>query len=389
MARAPAPNLNDDGFMATSDPVVLDGAGLRGLVDELRARGYRVVGPTVGENAIVLAELDSADDLHTAGGRRRARDLPVAPARRCGRLRPLRRPAIVEAVPAPAAPAADVDTGPDGADAEPEAEPRYAFLGCAPATWRPWGAGPRAVRGAHPDSSYAGRRGRRSWSPSTAPNPAGCASAPRWGPGRPCGAGHSAAFDLALTERADGADVSYLARPAARPAELLSVLPSRPAAPADTAAAAEGRRRGRRSDGPNGRCPRWTCANCWSTPRVTALGRGRQPVSDPRQLHHGLSHLLLHLQPRRHRLTGEHAERWMGGHRASSWTSRSSTRAVRRSGPSRYRHWLTHKLSTWRPVRQFGLRGLRAVHRLVPDRDRHHRGDGHLRPAGRGVPDRR
>ncbi|MCB0934655.1 MAG: 4Fe-4S ferredoxin, partial [Mycobacterium sp.] len=49
--------------MATSDPVVLDGAGLRGLVDELRARGYRVVGPTVGENAIVLAELDSVDDL--------------------------------------------------------------------------------------------------------------------------------------------------------------------------------------------------------------------------------------------------------------------------------------------------------------------------------------
>ena len=38
-----------------ADPVMLDGAGLGLLVDELRGRGYRVIGPTLADNAIVLA----------------------------------------------------------------------------------------------------------------------------------------------------------------------------------------------------------------------------------------------------------------------------------------------------------------------------------------------
>ena len=36
---------------------------LQTLVDALRARGYRVVGPTVRDGAIVLDELESADEL--------------------------------------------------------------------------------------------------------------------------------------------------------------------------------------------------------------------------------------------------------------------------------------------------------------------------------------
>ena len=44
-----------------NDPVVIE--GLHHLIEELRRRGYRVVGPTVRDNAIVLDELDSADDL--------------------------------------------------------------------------------------------------------------------------------------------------------------------------------------------------------------------------------------------------------------------------------------------------------------------------------------
>ena len=53
---------------------------------------------------------------------------------------------------------------------------------------------------------------------------------------------------------------------------------------------------------------------------------------------------------------------------------------MRTSGPSRYRHWLTHKLSSWHD--QFGdvgLRGLRTLYRLVPHRNRHHRRDGSVR----------
>ena len=55
-------------------------------------------------------------------------------------------------------------------------------------------------------------------------------------------------------------------------------------------------------------------------------------------------------------LTGEHAERWM------EWASCFELDftfihegPVRRTGESRYRHWLTHKLSSWHD--QFGSSG--------------------------------
>ena len=44
---------------------------------------------------------------------------------------------------------------------------------------------------------------------------------------------------------------------------------------------------------------------------------------------------------------------------------------------SRYRQWLTHKLASWiDQYRGLGMRGLRALHHLVPRGDRHHRGSG-------------
>ena len=42
---------------------MVDTAGLHDLVEALIERGYRVVGPVLRDNAIVLAELHSADDL--------------------------------------------------------------------------------------------------------------------------------------------------------------------------------------------------------------------------------------------------------------------------------------------------------------------------------------
>jgi hypothetical protein len=56
------------GLMAPADPAVIDHAGLGHLIDELRRHGYRVVGPTVSGNAIVLAELSSAADLPSGWG---------------------------------------------------------------------------------------------------------------------------------------------------------------------------------------------------------------------------------------------------------------------------------------------------------------------------------
>ena len=47
---------------------VLDEAGLDGLISALAAQGYQVIGPTVRDNAIVLAELSSVADLPAGFG---------------------------------------------------------------------------------------------------------------------------------------------------------------------------------------------------------------------------------------------------------------------------------------------------------------------------------
>jgi hypothetical protein len=67
---AVGPDMDDD-MVALADLVP--------LVHQLRAGGYRVIGPTVRDGAIVLAELESADDLpygwgvETSPGRYRLR----------------------------------------------------------------------------------------------------------------------------------------------------------------------------------------------------------------------------------------------------------------------------------------------------------------------------
>src|ERR1700751_2482620 len=55
---------NDEG----SDVALFDVAALYRLVEVLIERGYRVVGPTLRDNAIVLAELESAGDLPRGWG---------------------------------------------------------------------------------------------------------------------------------------------------------------------------------------------------------------------------------------------------------------------------------------------------------------------------------
>ena len=48
--------------------MVLDRVGLDRLVELLIAEGYRVIGPTLRDGAIVLAELDSAGQLPAGWG---------------------------------------------------------------------------------------------------------------------------------------------------------------------------------------------------------------------------------------------------------------------------------------------------------------------------------
>jgi len=52
----------------TPQNAMLDTAGLARLVEVLIERGYRVVGPTLRDNAIVLAELSSAGELPRGWG---------------------------------------------------------------------------------------------------------------------------------------------------------------------------------------------------------------------------------------------------------------------------------------------------------------------------------
>ena len=69
---------------------VLTRDGLDELVRALVADGYRVIGPTVRDDAIVLAEIDVGRRAAVGLGRRdRARALPAAPPRRRGRVRAL------------------------------------------------------------------------------------------------------------------------------------------------------------------------------------------------------------------------------------------------------------------------------------------------------------
>jgi hypothetical protein len=176
---------------------VIDAAGLGELVSTLIARGYRVVGPTVSDNAIVLAELHSADDLPRGWG------VDAAP----GHYR-LRRREDDAAFGHSAGPQSwkqflhpprqrlwSSDGQPDDAGAEP---PRYAFVGVR-------GCDLAAIstlngvlgNGAYPDRGFTGRLERAFVVAVNCTEPGGlcfCASmntGPAVGPG----------YDLALTER--------------------------------------------------------------------------------------------------------------------------------------------------------------------------------------------
>ena len=338
--------------MAPSDTVVLDGAGLHRLVDELSGRGYTVVGPTVRDNAIVVAELASADDLPRGWGvdvapgtyQLRRRDDLAAFGHSCGPqswkqfLHPPRQKVW--------------GCGPDGVDA-PEPEPTYAFLGVHGCDLAAIGVLDRVLSGgAHPDGSYVGRRRQAFVVAVNCTEPGNlcfCASMDT-GPG--CRSG----YDLALTERLDGPEPTYLVETgSAAGAEVLAAVPHRVADPAETAAAADevaaaaalmGRRMPdvdlRRLLVESRESPHWddvasrclTCGNCTMV-CPTCFCTSTSDVTD---------------------LTGEHAERW------TEWASCFELDftfvhdgPVRTSGPSRYRHWLTHKLSSWHD--QFGSSG--------------------------------
>ena len=329
---------------------VIDETGLDRLIAEMRRRGFRVIGPTARDNAIVLDELRSAADLPWGCG------VDVAPGTYRLRARTDRAAFGHSAGPQSwkqfVHPQRQRIWSSDDAHAT-EPAPRYAFLGVRGCDLAALGVLDRVLaHGAYPDGSYTARRGGAFIVGVNCTEPGGLCFCASTGTGPACGPG----YDLALTERADGDAVSYLVEVGSdEGAQVLAAIPNRPAevdeqyaAAAEIAAAAG--KMGRAMPQADLRqllidsreSPHWndiasrclTCGNCTMV-CPTCFCTSTSDVTD---------------------LTGAHAERWM------EWSSCFELDftfvhegPVRHSAPSRYRHWLTHKLSSWHD--QFGTSG--------------------------------
>ncbi|MCV7218732.1 4Fe-4S dicluster domain-containing protein [Mycobacterium crocinum] len=328
---------------------VIDAAGLAELVSALIDRGYRVVGPTVSDNAIVLAELESADELPLGWG------VDVGPGHY--RLRRRDDDAVFGHSAGPQSwkqflhPPRQRVWSSDGA--APEDSPRYAFLGVR-------GCDLAAIAilngvlgtGSHPDQGFVGRLGRVFVVAVNCTEPGGLCFCASMGTGPEVGPG----YDLALTECVDSSGRHYLVDVGSdEGAQVLAALPHRNVDPGEIDSARSqvadaAQHMGRQMPTTDLRelliesreSPHWdevasrclTCGNC-TMACPTCFCTSVTDVTD---------------------LTGEHSERWM------SWASCFEfdftfvhDGSVRESGESRYRHWISHKLGTWHD--QFGSSG--------------------------------
>ncbi|MDN3027834.1 4Fe-4S dicluster domain-containing protein [Streptomyces sp. S.PB5] len=339
---------------ATAAPAVLDRNGLDALVTALVAQGRTVIGPTVRDGAIVLAELTSADALpfgwgvELDAGRYRLvrREDGAAFAHSAGpqSWKAFLHPSRERLWSADRTPKGDVSF-----TAEDAETPSYAFLGVRPCDLRAVAIQDRVLTGGrYADSGYGRRRGKALLIAAECTEPGATCFCVSTGGGPAADAG----YDLALTER----DGRFLVRVGSEEgAALLAQLPHRTADPEVEAAAraavdAARDRMGRSLPpvdlralmGASPTAERWddvaarclTCGNCTMV-CPTCFCVTTEEVTD---------------------LSGDHTERWQ------RWDSCFDLDfsylhggPVRSSARSRYRQWLTHKLSTWHD--QFGTSG--------------------------------
>jgi ferredoxin len=337
--------------------LLLEAADLGRLLAALRDAGYRVIGPTVRDEAIILGDLGSADDLpfgwgvslEPGGYRIRRRDDSAAFGHSAGpqswkqflhppreKLWSARRTA-------------------DGFEVEAgqEPAPRLAFFGVRPCDLRAIQIQDQVLgRGEHAGSRYAARRAEVFIVAVNCTEPGETCFCTSMGTGPQAGPG----YDLSLTEMV-GNDTHRFLVDVGSPAgaDLLAGVPTRPAddvtaGRARSAVTEAADRMGRsmpadilhdlmasshdaeRWDDVASRC--LTCGNC-TMACPTCFCTSVDDVTD---------------------LSGEHAERWQ------SWASCYDLDfsylhggSVRSSPRSRYRQWLTHKLGTWHD--QFGSSG--------------------------------
>jgi ferredoxin len=324
------------------------------LVRALTARGYRVVGPTVRDGAIVLAELDTADALPHGWGvsvgsgryrlRRRTDGAAFGHAAGPQSWKSFLHP--------PRSPLWTAERSADGFDVTEATEPqsRYAFLGVRACDLHAIAVLDRVLGGV--DRAYARRRAQLFIVAVSCTEPADTCFCASTGQGPAVASG----YDLGLTELVDTDGVRYVVdvgTPAGE--EILEAIPTEPAPPAVVdqargAVRAAADRMGRslpevdlrdllagsvnssRWDDAAARC--LSCGNCTMV-CPTCFCTTVEDTTD---------------------VTGQHAERWL------RWDSCFDLDfsylhggAVRTSTRSRYRQWLSHKLGTWHD--QFGESG--------------------------------
>ena len=335
----------------------LDLGGLDDLLGVLRARGYTVVGPRERSGAIVFDEVQSVADLpagrvdETDGGRYRLTSSGDAALFRHavgpGSLKAFLFPPRVRTWRA----SRDADGNVELETAEPA--PRYAFLGVRACDLRAVEIQDRVfLEGRHVEPDYEARRRDAFFVAVNCTRAGGtcfCVS-------MDCGPRARDGYDLALTELLDERGHRFLVEAGSeRGADVLAELPQRPAeerdvAAADAAVAATAASMGRSMDTSglrellqaNAEHPRWDevaerCLSCGNCTMVcpTCFCSTVEDTTD---------------------LTGGESERtrlW-----DSCFTLEHSYMhggSVRRTTRSRYRQWMTHKLSTW--IDQFGTSG--------------------------------
>ena len=348
-----------------TDPSVIELSGLDELIDALRRREYIVIGPTRRDGAIVFDALSSAADLPAGwedvqdGGtfRLRRRDDDAVFAHTVGHdsLKRFLFPPAVRVWHARRA-----DDGSMDVDAPPP-PPRYAFVGARACDLHAVAIQDRVfLGGAHVEADYEARRRDAFFVAVNCIRAGGTCFCTSMGSGPRVTMG----FDLALTELLDEGPHRFVVEVGSeRGAAVLADLGPRPASSTDYARVAETEERTAASMGrtldttdirdllqANAEHPRWAdvadrCLSCGNCTLVcpTCFCSTVEDVTD---------------------LAGDETQRTRLWDTCFSLDhSYMHGGSVRRTTSSRYRQWMTHKLSTW--IDQFGSSGCVGCGRCV------------------------